>query len=108
MALNVEKYAKEHDAIIDYYKPIIRRNFIIGVILGVGALVLAFVALAVIFNTDSEGKVNGKLALGILAVAGIMTSVMGRFMSKRTAARKAMYRELNQLELARKQASISD
>ncbi|HAQ62858.1 MAG TPA: hypothetical protein DCR23_00170 [Ruminococcaceae bacterium] len=107
MALNYEKYAAEHDAIIGYYKPIMKKNYFIGLVLGIIALFLIVVALYLIFHTSPENK-NGLIGFGLLIVASILSSIMGKFKRKKDAAKRAMYNELDQLEFARKQASISD
>ncbi|MBR0542657.1 MAG: hypothetical protein IJK26_10715 [Clostridia bacterium] len=97
MALNYEKYSAEHDAILDYYKPIIRKNNLIAILFAV----LAFICIPIMFA-------GGKAFIIALIGMGACSSLVGKFASKRNAARRAMNQELNQLELARKQASISD
>ena len=108
MAVNYEKYNAEYDAILNTYKPIIKKNFIIGAILGAVALVFLIIVVCLIFNLGSGKETHGKLIIGLLIAASALSSIMGKFMSKRTAARREMNRELRQLEMARKQASISE
>ena len=101
-------YAAEHDAIINYYKPVIRKNFLIGLLLAVLALVLVFVAVCLLFSMHSGESKKGSVIIVLLILASVSSSIMGKFMTKRKAARRAMNHELDQLEFARKQASISN
>ncbi len=107
MALDYEKYAAEHDAIIGYYKPRARKFFLISLLLALVAFIVAFLALAFAFNAGSDNS-NGKISLVLIVVLLILSSLVGRFKSKSNAAKRAMYNELDQLEFARKQASISN
>ena len=109
MAVNIERYNEEYDAIVNYYKPIIKKNFMIGVILGVISLIFIFVIIVLFISADpSQPFTNGKVVFVLLILVCVLDSLMGKFMMKRRAARSQMDHELNQLELARKQASISD
>ena len=97
MAVNVEKYNEEYQAILDYYNPIIKKYQLMAIL---SCLVPIAFLLLFFFG--------GKLALVGLIGTFASTSLVGRFATKRNAARKQKNRELRQLELARKQASISE
>ncbi|MBO4339300.1 MAG: hypothetical protein J5877_05220 [Clostridia bacterium] len=105
MALNYEKYSDEYDSIVNYYKPLIKKYFLIGLVLCIVDLIIIFAALYLLFNNDGS---KGKVVIVLLILASVLTSIIGRLKAKRTEARREMNKELNQLELARKQASISD